>query len=55
MNKLRKLLLSDNQILDLTSELGNLVALEEFDISKNGNYFFSFTFISNFMFYYKIL
>ena len=41
MYKLRRLILCDNEILDLTNELGNLVSLEEFDISKNGKFSFS--------------
>ena len=40
MYKLRRLILCDNEILDLTNELGNLVSLEEFDISKNGEFSF---------------
>ena len=41
MHKLRRLILSDNEIQDLSSDLGNLTALEELDVSKNGMYLFN--------------
>ena len=36
---LRKLTMSDNEITRLSNDLGQLVNLQELDVSRNGSYF----------------
>lgn len=36
LTKLKKLSLSDNEIQNLANEIGNLIQLVDFDISRNG-------------------
>ena len=45
MYKLRRLILTDNEVLEISPEIGNLISLEELDISKNGTYFFNNCFL----------
>lgn len=46
MYKLRRLILTDNEVLDISPEIGNLISLEELDISKNGMCFLMMIIVS---------
>ena len=55
MYKLRRLILTDNEVLDISPEIGNLISLEELDISKNGMCFIDLLCSYNFLYFHYIL